>query len=119
MWQTTRVDISSGAFNVLLKWDLGMEIFGNVLVWKCINDGSRILWYPMRFFGFFSSVTSLRYRQLILGMFWDFGVNSYGDMPAHNLLLADCEKTSGDVMARLAIIPMMQVHTSYPCLPET
>jgi len=42
--------------------------------------------------------------------------NSYGDMPAHNLLLADCQKTSRSVMARLAIIPMVQVHTVYPFL---
>ncbi|KAK9150451.1 hypothetical protein Syun_008760 [Stephania yunnanensis] len=33
---------------------------------------------------------------------------SYGDMPAHNLLWRECEKSSGDVAARLAIIPMVQ-----------
>ncbi|XP_024387509.1 uncharacterized protein [Physcomitrium patens] len=33
---------------------------------------------------------------------------SYGDMPAHNLLMVDCQRTSGSVMSRLAIIPMMQ-----------
>lgn len=33
---------------------------------------------------------------------------SYGDMPAHNLLMVDCQKSSGNVMARLAIIPMIQ-----------
>ncbi|KAG0592405.1 hypothetical protein KC19_1G249700 [Ceratodon purpureus] len=33
---------------------------------------------------------------------------SYGDMPAHNLLMIDCQKSSGSVMERLAIIPMIQ-----------
>ncbi|CAK9861841.1 unnamed protein product [Sphagnum jensenii] len=33
---------------------------------------------------------------------------SYGSMPAHNLLLRDCQKTTGSVTARLAVIPMMQ-----------
>ncbi|KAK9152964.1 hypothetical protein Sjap_000444 [Stephania japonica] len=32
----------------------------------------------------------------------------YGDMPAHNLLWRECEKSSGDVAARLAVIPMVQ-----------
>ncbi|CAH9099192.1 unnamed protein product, partial [Cuscuta epithymum] len=33
---------------------------------------------------------------------------SYGDMPAHNLLWRECDKTSGDVAARLAAIPLVQ-----------
>ncbi|XP_020527917.1 uncharacterized protein LOC18442199 isoform X2 [Amborella trichopoda] len=33
---------------------------------------------------------------------------SYGDMPAHNLLWRECEKTSGCVAARLAVIPLVQ-----------
>ncbi|KAI3996860.1 hypothetical protein MKX01_021136 [Papaver californicum] len=33
---------------------------------------------------------------------------SYGDMPAHNLLWRECEKSSGDVAARLAVIPLVQ-----------
>lgn len=33
---------------------------------------------------------------------------SYGDMPAHNLLWRECEKSSGNVSARLAVIPMTQ-----------
>ncbi|XP_042480373.1 uncharacterized protein HI_0077 isoform X2 [Macadamia integrifolia] len=33
---------------------------------------------------------------------------SYGDMPAHNLLWRECEKSSGDVTARLAVIPLVQ-----------
>ncbi|XP_020097428.1 uncharacterized protein LOC109716410, partial [Ananas comosus] len=33
---------------------------------------------------------------------------SYGDMPAHNLLWRECEKSSGDVSARLAVIPLVQ-----------
>ncbi|XP_010915602.1 uncharacterized protein [Elaeis guineensis] len=32
----------------------------------------------------------------------------YGDMPAHNLLWRECEKSSGDVAARLAVIPLVQ-----------
>ncbi|KAJ3694228.1 hypothetical protein LUZ60_009708 [Juncus effusus] len=32
----------------------------------------------------------------------------YGDMPAHNLLWKECEKTAGDVSARLAAIPLVQ-----------
>lgn len=36
-------------------------------------------------------------------------VNSYGDIPAHNLLWRECEKSAGDVSARLAMIPMVQV----------
>lgn len=36
--------------------------------------------------------------------------NSYGDMPAHNLLWRECDKTSDDVAARLAAIPLVQVH---------
>ncbi|KAF9588702.1 hypothetical protein IFM89_014578 [Coptis chinensis] len=33
---------------------------------------------------------------------------SYGDMPAHNLLWRECEKSSGNVAARLAAIPLVQ-----------
>ncbi|KAH9311605.1 hypothetical protein KI387_026640, partial [Taxus chinensis] len=32
----------------------------------------------------------------------------YGDMPAHNLLWRDCQKTSDSVSARLAVIPIVQ-----------
>ncbi|KAM0939492.1 putative Ferritin-like superfamily [Dioscorea sansibarensis] len=37
----------------------------------------------------------------------ELGFN-YGDIPAHNLLWRECEKSSGDVSARLAMIPMVQ-----------
>ncbi len=33
----------------------------------------------------------------------------YGDMPAHNLLWRECEKSSDNVAARLAVIPLVQV----------
>jgi len=33
----------------------------------------------------------------------------YGDMPANNLLMRECEKTSNNVAARLACIPLVQV----------
>ncbi|XP_074276077.1 uncharacterized protein LOC141599848 [Silene latifolia] len=33
---------------------------------------------------------------------------SYGDMPAHNLLWRECEKSSDNVAARLATIPLVQ-----------
>ncbi|KAK1267899.1 hypothetical protein QJS04_geneDACA008227 [Acorus gramineus] len=32
----------------------------------------------------------------------------YGDMPAHDLLWRECERSSGDVGARLAVIPLVQ-----------
>ncbi|EPS66645.1 hypothetical protein M569_08130 [Genlisea aurea] len=32
----------------------------------------------------------------------------YGDMPAHNLLWRECEKTSDNIAARLAVIPLVQ-----------
>lgn len=35
--------------------------------------------------------------------------SSYGDMPAHNLLWRECEKSSQNVAARLAAIPLVQV----------
>ncbi|PWA40000.1 Ferritin/ribonucleotide reductase-like protein [Artemisia annua] len=37
----------------------------------------------------------------------ELGFN-YGDMPAHNLLWRECEKSSDDVVARLAVIPLVQ-----------
>ncbi|KAL3509235.1 hypothetical protein ACH5RR_028636 [Cinchona calisaya] len=33
---------------------------------------------------------------------------SYGDMPAHNILWRECDKTSDNVAARLAVIPLVQ-----------
>ncbi|XP_020595901.1 uncharacterized protein LOC110035911 isoform X2 [Phalaenopsis equestris] len=33
---------------------------------------------------------------------------SYGDMPAHNFLWRECNKSSGDVAARLTVIPLVQ-----------
>lgn len=42
-----------------------------------------------------------------------FPVNSYGDMPAHNLLWRECDKTSDNVAARLAAIPLVQVFFLY------
>lgn len=39
----------------------------------------------------------------------NFLVIRYGDMPAHNLLWRECEKSSDDVAARLAVIPLVQV----------
>ncbi|KAJ6422050.1 hypothetical protein OIU84_027065 [Salix udensis] len=38
----------------------------------------------------------------------NFLVIRYGDMPAHNLLWRECEKSSDDVAARLAVIPLVQ-----------
>nr|CAB3475778.1 unnamed protein product [Digitaria exilis] len=38
---------------------------------------------------------------------------SYGDMPVHNLLWRECAKSSSDVSARLAVIPMVQVPHQY------
>lgn len=38
----------------------------------------------------------------------------YGDMPAHNLLWRECEKSSGNVAARLAAIPLVQVISLLP-----
>ncbi|KAL5989569.1 hypothetical protein ACLOJK_010462 [Asimina triloba] len=35
----------------------------------------------------------------------------YGDMPAHNLLWRECERSSGSVAARLAVIPLVQEST--------
>lgn len=40
-------------------------------------------------------------------------VNSYGDMPAHNLLWRECDKTSDSVAASLAAIPLVQVGGLY------
>ena len=37
----------------------------------------------------------------------------YGDMPAHNLLWRECEKSSDNVAARLAAIPLVQVVLCY------
>lgn len=33
----------------------------------------------------------------------------YGDMPAHDVLWNQCEKSSDNVAARLAVIPLVQV----------
>lgn len=38
-----------------------------------------------------------------------FLLTRYGDMPAHNLLWRECEKSSDNVAARLAVIPLVQV----------
>ncbi|GMP56664.1 hypothetical protein CsSME_00021071 [Camellia sinensis var. sinensis] len=38
----------------------------------------------------------------------ELGFN-YGDMPTHNLLWRECEKSSHNVAARLAAIPLVQV----------
>lgn len=38
-----------------------------------------------------------------------FPLSSYGDMPAHNLLWRECEKSSDNVAARMAAIPLVQV----------
>lgn len=43
-------------------------------------------------------------------------VTSYGDMPAHNLLWRECEKSSDNVAARLAVIPLVQVICSTCCM---
>lgn len=42
-------------------------------------------------------------------------MDSYGDMPVHNLLWRECAKSSSDVSARLAVIPLVQVphHCSF------
>uniref|UniRef100_A0A7N2MBY1 Ferritin-like superfamily n=1 Tax=Quercus lobata TaxID=97700 RepID=A0A7N2MBY1_QUELO len=42
----------------------------------------------------------------------------YGDMPAHNLLWRECEKSSDNVAARLAVIPLVQVQWYCPVLPR-
>ena len=44
-------------------------------------------------------------------------VDSYGDMPVHNLLWRECAKSSSDVSARLAVIPLVQVPHQYCFLP--
>lgn len=41
--------------------------------------------------------------------------SSYGDMPAHNFLWRECEKSSDNVAARLAVIPLVQVLISVYC----
>lgn len=45
----------------------------------------------------------------------DYIVTRYGDMAAHNLLWRECEKSSDNVAARLAAIPLVQVNIC-PCL---
>ena len=35
--------------------------------------------------------------------------NSYGDMSAHNMLISEGQKSAANVMARLAVVPMVQV----------
>jgi hypothetical protein len=41
----------------------------------------------------------------------------YGDMPAHNLLWRECERSSDNVAARLAVIPLVQVTPSQAMPP--
>lgn len=41
--------------------------------------------------------------------------SSYGDMPAHNFLWRECEKSSDNVAARLAVIPLVQVLITVYC----
>lgn len=43
-------------------------------------------------------------------------VDSYGDMPVHNLLWRECAKSSSDISARLAVIPLVQVPDRYSFL---
>lgn len=45
-------------------------------------------------------------------------VDSYGDMPVHNLLWRECAKSSSDVSARLAVIPLVQVPATSLPLPS-
>lgn len=51
--------------------------------------------------------------------FWLSFPTRYGDMPAHNLLWKECEKSSDNVAARLAVIPLVQVTPSQACLQSS
>ena len=44
---------------------------------------------------------------------------SYGDMPAHNLLWKDCQKSAASIEDRMAIIPMVQVRCALMPLKMT
>lgn len=57
------------------------------------------------------------YLLLFLRLTCNFAfATSYGDMPAHNLLWRECEKSSDNVAARLAVIPLVQVICSTCCM---
>lgn len=47
------------------------------------------------------------------------GSHSYGDMPAHGILWRECEKSSDNVAARLAVIPMVQVPYTFNLLANS
>ncbi|GAQ81095.1 hypothetical protein KFL_000700310, partial [Klebsormidium nitens] len=61
------------------------------------------------FFADFAHVADDESRHLgwVLQRLAELG-HAYGDMPAHDLLWRDALKTSGDVTARLAVVPMVQ-----------
>lgn len=54
-------------------------------------------------------VANSLYRSSSSFFLFFFAPSSYGDMPAHNLLWRECDKTSDNVAARLAAIPLVQV----------
>lgn len=47
-----------------------------------------------------------------------FSISRYGDMPAHSFLWRECEKSSDNVAARLAVIPLVQVIYSFLTLTD-
>ncbi|KAH7658117.1 Ferritin-like protein [Dioscorea alata] len=80
-----------------LAWDtvVRFSAFGDVLGDDFFWDFARVADDESRHFSWCSQ------RLAELGF-------NYGDIPAHNLLWRECEKSAGDVSARLAMIPMVQ-----------
>lgn len=81
------------------------------------DDESRhFLWCSQRLaelgfksvrFQSFKLLIGICFKNLTFMIFLFF--SRYGDIPANNLLMRECEKTSNNVAARLAVIPLVQV----------
>lgn len=80
-----------------LAWDTVVRFSGasNVLGQQFFADFAHVADDESRHFGWCSQ------RLLELGF-------CYGDMPAHNMLVDEGQKSAANVMARLAIVPMVQ-----------
>ncbi|ONK68904.1 uncharacterized protein A4U43_C05F17250 [Asparagus officinalis] len=80
-----------------LAWDtvVRFSVYRDELGDEFFGDFARVADDESRHFGW------CQQRLVELGF-------SYGDMPAHNLLWRECEKSSDDVSARLAVIPLVQ-----------
>ena len=112
-----RAPIWDGVFRDWMKWGSSTAGLSQFVLWHsfCVDflvPEVHSLFFPFYISHFIFTLSLPMYSIKLSSLKFVCNVpfkQRYGDIPAHNLLWTDCQKTATHVGSRLAIIPMVQV----------